>query len=361
MVITKQPLISILVPCYNVEKYLEQCLDSIVNQTLKDIEIICINDGSTDSTLDIIKSYAKSDKRIVIIDKQNEGYGKSMNRGLDAATGKYIGIVESDDWVDSNMFQELTDIAEKHNVDVVKSNFYRFTKDSEEINILPEHLSLNDLNKKIIPRKNTGIFFTQPSIWSAIYKREFLNNNNIRFLETPGASYQDTGFIFKVLVMSEQIWITDKTYLHYRCDNENSSVKSTNKIFCVYDEFKSVEDYLKQHNMLTKDIITLINHVKLGSYFWNLKRLTGNARKEFAKLFASEYKEHKLKKQINNDYMDDIVFLRLQKILHPYNAFYPILLAIINIINPIYKTRIKNGQKIRYILNCIPVYKKYLY
>ena len=136
-----------------------------------------------------------------------------MNRGLDAATGKYIGIVESDDWVDSNMFQELTDIAEKHNVDVVKSNFYRFTKDSEEINILPEHLSLNDLNKKIIPRKNTGIFFTQPSIWSAIYKREFLNNNNIRFLETPGASYQDTGFIFKVLVMSEQIWITDKTYL----------------------------------------------------------------------------------------------------------------------------------------------------
>ena len=85
-----QPKVSILVPCYNVEKYLPQCLDSIVNQTLKDIEIIVINDGSTDSTLDIIKQYAKNDKRIKIIDKENEGYGKSMNRGLDAATGEPI-------------------------------------------------------------------------------------------------------------------------------------------------------------------------------------------------------------------------------------------------------------------------------
>ena len=100
MLPTKQPKVSILVPCYNVEKYLKQCLDSIVNQTLQDIEIICINDGSTDSTLDIIKQYAKNDDRFVVIDKQNEGYGKSMNRGLDAATGEYIGIVESDDWIE---------------------------------------------------------------------------------------------------------------------------------------------------------------------------------------------------------------------------------------------------------------------
>ena len=130
-----KPKVSILVPCYNVEKYLKQCLDSIVNQTLKDIEIIVINDGSTDSTLNIIKSYAKQDKRIKIIDKENEGYGKSMNQGLDAATGKYIGIVESDDWADTDMFEKLVKIADENNVDVAKGNYYKYTTTNGEKNI----------------------------------------------------------------------------------------------------------------------------------------------------------------------------------------------------------------------------------
>lgn len=94
---TKKIKVSILVPCCNVEKYLHQCLDSIVGQTLKDMEIIVINDGSTDGTLDIINEYAARDKRIRVLDKENEGYGKSMNRGLDMARGEYVGIVESDD------------------------------------------------------------------------------------------------------------------------------------------------------------------------------------------------------------------------------------------------------------------------
>ena len=124
------PKVSILVPCYNVEKYLPQCLDSIVNQTLKDIEIIAINDGSTDSTLDIIKQYAKKDKRFVIIDKKNEGYGKSMNRGLDAATGEYIGIVESDDWVEPDAFETLYNMAKLNDADIAKADFVFFDNDT---------------------------------------------------------------------------------------------------------------------------------------------------------------------------------------------------------------------------------------
>ena len=102
-----QPSVSILVPCYNVEKYIHQCMDSIISQTLKDIEIICINDGSKDNTLSILKEYADKDKRIVIIDKSNSGYGDSMNQGLKKANGEYIGIVESDDFVEPNMFETL--------------------------------------------------------------------------------------------------------------------------------------------------------------------------------------------------------------------------------------------------------------
>ena len=99
--------VSIIVPTYNVEQYLPECMESIVGQTLKDLEIICVNDGSTDSSLDILKKYAAADDRIIIIDKKNEGYGRAMNDGLDRATGEYVGIVEPDDYVDLHMYEDL--------------------------------------------------------------------------------------------------------------------------------------------------------------------------------------------------------------------------------------------------------------
>ena len=99
--------VSIIIPTYNVEMYLVECMESVVNQTLKDIEIICINDGSTDGSLEILKSYAQKDDRIVLVDKENGGYGIGMNIGLDKATGEYIGIVEPDDFIPLNMYSDL--------------------------------------------------------------------------------------------------------------------------------------------------------------------------------------------------------------------------------------------------------------
>jgi len=119
------PRISIIIPIYNVNKYLRECLDSIINQTLKTIEIICVNDGSTDNSLEIIKEYIY-DNRIIIINKNNSGYGDSMNQGLNIASGEYIGIVESDDFIDINMFENLYKITKKGDIDIIRSNFYLF-------------------------------------------------------------------------------------------------------------------------------------------------------------------------------------------------------------------------------------------
>ena len=126
------PAVSILVPICNVEKYLDQCLDSLINQSLKDIEIICLNDGSTDSSPKIIQKYASLDDRIVVVDKQNTGYGDTMNLGIKKARGKYIGIVESDDYVDSEMFRSLYELAEDNDSDMVKGNFYYYYTDLSE-------------------------------------------------------------------------------------------------------------------------------------------------------------------------------------------------------------------------------------
>ena len=127
--------VSVLVPVYNVEKYLSQCLDSLCAQTLKDIEFICINDGSTDDSGNILQAYAKKDSRFKIINKTNSGYGDSMNFGLNEAKGEFIGIVESDDFAEPDMFEKLYSLAYDNQLDIVKSNcFFYSTKDSAECN-----------------------------------------------------------------------------------------------------------------------------------------------------------------------------------------------------------------------------------
>ena len=127
--------VSIIIPTYNVEMYLVECMDSVVRQTLKDIEIICINDGSTDGSLEILKSYAEKDDRIIIVDKENGGYGIAMNIGLEKATGEYIGIVEPDDFVPINMYEDLYEIAKENNLDFVKADFYRFKRNDNNGNM----------------------------------------------------------------------------------------------------------------------------------------------------------------------------------------------------------------------------------
>ena len=352
------PKLSVLVPCYNVERYLDECLSSIVNQTFTDMEIICINDGSTDSTLDIIKKYAAQDDRIKIIDKENEGYGKSMNRGLDMARGKYIGIVESDDWIDPNMYEVLITAAEKNDVDVVKANFFEYTTfngiKNKKRDILPEW----DCGAPFCPQEKTSIFFVQPSIWSAVYKRDFLEKNEIRFLESPGASYQDTGFNFKVWLMADRVMLLDAAYLHYRCDNENASVKSKGKVFCITDEWNSVEQYVREHNIMNADVNRLIAHVKLGGYLWNAERLDGDEQRRFLAQLSKEYKKYIADKVIEKLYFDDKTWNKLLCRIYPDSKIARARKHLFDIITPIYKTRMRCGWKKYYLFGCIPVNKK---
>ena len=227
--------ISIIIPVYNVEKYLHQCIDSVINQTLKDIEIICVNDGSTDNSLNILNEYAKNDTRIRIINKKNSGYGDSMNKGIDVATGEYIGFVESDDFASLNMFEELYNLAKEFDAEVVRSNWYRYKEDSsnkESTNLyidIPKNCIINPIEYK-------DLYIVHTLIASAIYSRKYLNEFNIRFLPTPGASYQDTSFEAKTIMTANRIIVTNESFYNYRIDNPNSSVKQTGKVFCICDE-----------------------------------------------------------------------------------------------------------------------------
>ncbi len=289
----ENPRISILVPIFNVEKYLNECLNSIINQTLKNIEIICINDGSTDNSLNIIKSFMKKDPRINLINKSNSGYGDSMNLGLKLATGEYIGIVESDDIAKKNMFESLYKQATKYNFpDIIKSNYYEYwaKNNGKKIKL---NLPKNSYKKVFLPKENQEIFKSLPSIWAAIYKKDFIINNSIYFNPTPGASYQDTGFNFKILTLAKTMVCVKKAYLIYRRDNESSSVNNREKVFCICDEFQLIETFLKTNPYLQKSLKPIETSIKFSTYLRNYHRISIDYKKEFLKFVKNELKKEK--------------------------------------------------------------------
>ena len=287
---THTPVVSLLIPICNVERYLSECLDSAIGQSLEDIEIICINDGSTDSSPAIIREYMERDARVKMIDKSNSGYGDSMNRGLGMARGTYVGILESDDFMFADALQKLVDKAEEERADVVKGDFYLYWSTpqprKELFNIIDDRM----LGHAYCPKDRPGIFYKKPSIWSAIYRRDFLERNDIGFLRTPGASYQDAGFNFKVWACAERAAFIKDPILCYRQDNEKSSVNSPNKVFCVCDEYAEMERFLDARPELKQRLEGVLMRMKVDTYRWNDDRLVEGLREEFWKKASPELK-----------------------------------------------------------------------
>ena len=168
------PKVSIIVPVYNVEKYLEKCLDSILSQTLQDIEIICVNDGSTDKCGEILDIYASRDSRIRVVHKKNSGYGHSINVGYEIATGEYIGIVESDDFISEDMYERLYFYANKYKLDLVKSNAI-FLWDTLDVQRNSYNKMLDQYYCKVLEPDNRELMYKFfMNTWSGIYKKDFL-------------------------------------------------------------------------------------------------------------------------------------------------------------------------------------------
>lgn len=285
--------ISVIMPSLNVRPYIEKCLESVVNQTLRDIEIICVDAGSTDGTLEIINEFAAKDNRIKVINSDIKSYGYQVNLGISQAEGDYIGIVETDDFIDKDMYQMLYSIISQNDVDFVKGSYREFVEhngrtivsECKSTKIHPKYLG------RIIDLQNEpeARLIDLNHIWSGIYSKKFLVSNNIKFNETPGASFQDTSFSILAGILSNTCIYADVTPYFYRIDNPNSSVKSDGKINCVIDEFNYVENEVNKRN-LTYDYIVddMLKQIKVYTYRWNYSRLTEDAAKEFAENIRKE-------------------------------------------------------------------------
>ena len=243
-VMNKTPKVSVIVPVCNVDKYLRECLDSLVAQSLKDIEIICVDDGSTDASLSILEAYADQDGRIVLLRQPNRGYGAAVNAGLDRATGEWIGIVEPDDFADLDMYGKLVRLADDHpEVDVVKGGYW-LLHDFPEVKFESTMLGCNLKSGSVF----TAFQYPQvtgfhPSIWSCIYRRTFLSEYNCRMKEAPGAGWVDNPFLLETLCQARAIaWLNEPVY-HYRQYHIDSASRLNDPLIPL-DRLREMFDFL---------------------------------------------------------------------------------------------------------------------
>ncbi len=222
---SNQPYVSVIVPIYNTEKKLRHAINCLVEQSLKNIEIILVDDGSTDKSTAIIDEYAKMDNRIIVIRKQNEGYGKACNEGISKAKGKYIAIFEPDDYADKNMYEDLFNLAEEYDADVAKSSFFinTFIKDKYITKKANLNKHFKSQAKTFTIEDCPTILQEHPSIWSCLYKLEFLKSAKIKFLEVPGSGWTDNLFQVQTMCMADKIAYCPRAHYFWTVEHEEPS------------------------------------------------------------------------------------------------------------------------------------------
>lgn len=288
--------ISVILPVLNSVHYIKECIDSILAQSLEEIELICIDAGSTDGTLEIMEEYALADTRVCIMESKKKSYGYQLNRAIQEAVGKYIGIVEADDYIDSIFYQTLYMYAEKNQFpDFVKSGFLRFME-WEGVRLFENcnRKQLHDIFGRVIKLNNDrekGVLDLN-HIWSGIYRRDFLLQKDIKLNESSGASYQDLGFSLLVGLLADSGIFIEESYYYYRIDNAESSVKSYKKWGCVIDEFHYVMHEVEKKKLDSWEIKKLIWLQKPSIYLWNISRLPEKERYLFFDKIQEELLEY---------------------------------------------------------------------
>lgn len=288
-----KPRISVIIPVYNVERFLREAMDSVVAQTLDDLEILCVNDGSKDSSRAILAEYAERDPRIRVLDQENAGYGAAVNHGLDEATGRYVAVVEPDDLIPEDMFEQLYRKAEETGVEVVKSDYYMMSGDGDEKSF--QYMQIAPCKKiygKVLTEKDRrAMFYLHPTTWTGLYRREFLEAHHIRHNETPGAAFQDNGFWFQVFLHVNRAYVMNKPFYCYRVDNSGSSIHSGTGSFRIFEEYEFVKEQLQEEPELTKEFLGLYSFFRFDNYLARFDQTAPEHRMEFALRVSTEYRQ----------------------------------------------------------------------
>ncbi len=243
------PKVSVIIPVYNVEQYLRECLDSVINQTLKEIEIICIDDGSTDSSLEILKEYTKHDNRITILKQQNLRAGIARNAGLSVAKGEYLSFLDSDDFFELNMHEEMYNKAKENDVDIVMCNAYQYDDASKNLykfnlkydaSVKQFLVTRDDLSQSLYDIGNSAS-------WNKLYRKDFIKQNSLYFQNL--SSCNDIGFDWCARSVARNIFILPDYFVYYRVFRKNSISSSRGEVaHNIILAYKYIKKFLENTN-----------------------------------------------------------------------------------------------------------------
>jgi len=296
--------VSIIVPVYNGFSYLKKCLDSLINQTYKNIEILIVNDGSTDDSLKILNKYQKKDNRIILIDKQNEGQAKARNLALSKASGEYILFVDCDDYIELSMVEDLIKIAIKENSDIVSSDLKCINEDGNSFIIKGMQNVSND--------NSINFLLSDPGPCAKLFKISFLNKNNFKFLEN--RIYEDLATIPVLATKTKNISYINSSYYNYIIHN-NSTMKQKKFNSKLNDIFYSIENLSKQINGYEEEleyiyIKHLLHDASLRFLNFNCKE-SKLSQKKIINIMKTKYSNWEKNKYLNLMSKKEILLTKL--------------------------------------------------
>ncbi len=294
--------ISIIIPVYNSEKYLDTCLNSLINQTFKDIEIICINDGSMDNSLNILEKYAQTDKRIIVINQENSGVAVARNKGLKTATGNYVMFCDSDDYYHTDMCKTMLNKLTKENVDTVmcSANVFSDFKSTRDLKMVQEqydnkdHLcSLNDWKNKLLLRNE---------LWNKIFKKEIIDKYHICFPEKIWCD--DRAFIMKYLACSDNVFVLKDRLYNYRLTPKSYCENVHNKKYKnFYDTIFAMQDvkrFFTQNELMEKNKYYFADKINFSLFAYY-----GTCDKAHKKDFILKHKELITDLEFDEDFLEN--------------------------------------------------------
>lgn len=284
------PKVSVIIPVYNVEKYLQECLESAINQTLRDIEIICVDDGSTDNSPAILDEYARRDSRLRVVHKSNSGYGQTMNIGISLAKGEFISFLESDDSIEITMLEKLYALAIDFDLDIIKADYFEEydTGGQQKLEYVQVLSDKARYGKVWEIEGNPWLFYVPMMNCLGLFRLNFLNKNQIRHNETPGASHQDMGFWFQTFCLARNIYYVNEAFYKYRQDNTASSMNTNTKVYCIRDEYQFMFSFLTFHPDIRRWVAPVFYHRMFGSFLFTYRRLVEYLKPLFLHVFSEE-------------------------------------------------------------------------
>lgn len=309
--------VSVIMPVYNTQKYLKECMDSVLAQDFEGFEILCIDDGSTDDSSSILDAYCEQDERVRVFHIPNAGYGHAVNYGIERARGKYISIVEPDDYIEGEMIKTLYQYAEESELEIITSNYKRFRGTGKERIFWVDQVVKEEYYDKVLnPYTERELFKGTYLNQAGLFRLDFINKYHIRHHESSGAAYQDVGFRLQTLAYSRRFMAIEDSFYCHREDNPDSSIHNRTSINWIINEYAYVFQMMEKNKDILGKFLPEFTRCKITNYLEQYDRLIPELRLDFLEIVRKEFMEYDQKGEFITTQLTDRQRKRVEFILN---------------------------------------------